>query len=162
MASNGFDCLLIVANLCLHNVTSVEMHESSVMARALVRGQGFEANVILRSDNIRTPDWSKMNQACAEDVCVAYVKFCSHSGGEYSCSYHFSQPGEIQNTVVEIVAKDPRTMHEAESSFGVLSRSGWMPMEIPFAKFTVSVEGAAAPPYCRRRAGQTECWPNPK
>lgn len=158
MATSGLDCLVLVANLCLHSVTTVEIHDSGLGARAEIRGHDFEGDIVLRSDNIFTPDWSRMNNACVEGACVAYFKHCVTSDGAITCDYHFSQPGETQNTLVSISAKNGSELQSAEESIGVLTRSGWTFKEVPLSTFT-KVSDEATPPYCKHRVPQSACWP---
>ena len=158
MSTSALECLVLIANLCLHSVTSIEMRDTGLGASAVVHGRGFEADIVLRSDNFSTPDWSRMNEACAEGICIAYFKHCAANEGAVVCEYHFSQPGEMQNTVVTIISNSRSELQMAETKIGALMRSGWALKEVPLSTFTSESEGST-PPYCKRKAPQSACWP---
>ena len=163
MTISGIECLVAIASLCLRNADSILLKDSGSSARAVVHSKGYEVEILLRSDNIFTPDWSRMAEACANDVCISYYKHCteSKSATEIKCDYYFSQPGETQNTEVTITADDTNILKQAEIGVGVLARAGWIASVIDLSRFERQSD-AASPPYCRRRVPQSACWPIPK
>ena len=158
----SFECLALVANLCVHSAVSIDFNDGGLMSTALIHERSAEIWLLLRSDNIVTPDWSKMNEACKDDVCVAYYKFCApDEKGMPSCTYWFSQPGDRVNKEVTIQAKTDEQVREAEQDLGVVTRYGWIVKEIPFTSFKL-VGQSSGPPYCNRHAPQSACWPASK
>jgi hypothetical protein len=157
---SGIECLVVIAQLCLHDAVRIDFDDSGLGASARVSGRGFQAVIVLRTDNVFTPDWSKMNEACADDSCVAYFKHCQQKAPS-TCDYYFSQPGDAQNTHVTITAKTPDALVQAEQDFGVLTRSGWVTREVSSSGFIV-VSDKAAPPVCGHRSSLSCCWAVPK
>jgi hypothetical protein len=160
MTLGGIECLVVVAQLCLHDALRLDFSDFGLGASAKVSGADFQAVIVLRSDNVWTPDWSKMNQACADDSCVAYFKHCLQKAPT-TCDYYFSQPGDTQNTHVTITAQTADALMHAEQAFGVLTRSGWVIREVSFSAFSV-VSDKATPPLCGHRTPQSSCWPAAK
>jgi hypothetical protein len=158
---SGIECFLIIAHLCIHSVPSVTVEDSTVYKSAIIHGRGFQASVMWDTDNIKTPSWGKMSQLCGFEGCLAYFKHCDLRVKPNQCSYHFSQPGELQNTVVKVTASDASKIQRAESLIGVLVRAGWNTEEILLAKFSINSE-ASEPPYCLGRVPQSACWGEPK
>ena len=157
----SFECLALVANLCVHSATSIDFHDGGLMATAQIHEPSAEIGVLLRSDFIKTPDWSRMNEACKDGICIAYYKFCAPDKDGTSCNYYFSQPGDIVNQSVTITAKTDDLVREAENDLGVVTRSGWIVREIPFTSFKL-VGQSSEPPECKRHAPQAACWPASK
>jgi hypothetical protein len=154
---SGIDCFVILAHLCIHSVPSVSVRDSTLHKNAEIHGPDFDVSVMWNTDNIRTPNWAKMNQACGYEGCIAYFKHCDSTVKLSTCEYHFSQPGERQNTVVEIKAASDTKLRETESAIGVLVRAGWNLEEISLAKFTINSD-ETTPPYCSPRILQSACW----
>jgi hypothetical protein len=147
----------MLVNVCLHQVDDIHVSHTSLGFSATVKAAAVTAEISALSDSFSTPDWRKMSEACEGGVCVAYFKHCSRDEHAASCEYHFSQPGEMQNTTVRLIAKDRESIREAEPKFAVAVRTGWKMAAIPISRFTVESD-AKAPPYCDRKAPQSACW----
>jgi hypothetical protein len=152
-------CLVIVANLCFHDVAHIDIQSPGGLGtRLAVHGTDYSMTVDLGGDNVRTPDWRRMHLACNAGTCVAYYKRCEETTlTRAACEYHFSQPGDEQNTTIQLVAPNPEALAHAESSVGILTRTRVDLVEVSLKSF--SVEGPdKTPPYCERREPQTRCW----
>src|SRR5262245_56428725 len=92
-------CLVIVASLCFHDVSDISLKSPGGLGTTInARGNDYSITVELGGDNIRTPDWTRMQLACAAGACIAYYKRCEEPTLQrVACEYHFSQPGEMQN-----------------------------------------------------------------
>lgn len=152
-----FSCLIILVNICIHQADNIQIQQTTLGFSATLRSGAITAQISALSDNFSTPDWSKMNEACEGGVCVAYFKHCARDNEAQFCEYHFSQPGDMQNTIVRIVAKEHDKIRQAESGFGVAIRTGWKAAVVPFSRFSVE-SSADTPPYCQRRTPQSACW----
>lgn len=152
-------CIVLVANLCLNSVTTLDLNEGGLSGSLInVRGPGYSLVIDPGGDNIRTPDWKRMANACLNGVCVAYFKHCKVAGAATVCEYHFSQPGEIQNTVVRLSGSNREAVTDAEKKIGILARAGINFQVVPLT--ALNTESAESePPYCRSRAQSSECWP---
>lgn len=159
MSSLGVACAVVVASVCLHDAREIRFTDSSNSSSAEVNGIGYTARIIYGSDVISAPDWTRMNTACEDGVCVAYHKWCRNEGT--FCRYQFSQPGDMQNTVIEITALDHAAPSRSESSVAVLAGNGWKMTEVPLTRFYV-VSSTEDPPYCKPRQPQSACWPSSK
>jgi hypothetical protein len=157
--SSGFACLVIVANLCLHTMADVSISDTTTSSWVIVKEQRFEAEIMLRSDSINTPDWSKMNTACAKGACISYFKHCQTDETMAECVYYFSQPGDIQNVSVRILSKNQDGIGEGEKDIGVLARTVAGTHEVPLRAFT-KISGTPSPPYCGRGVPVRTCWPS--
>lgn len=157
MTTLGVSCIMFLANVCMHNVSAIEIHDSGLSAYATVHGEKFVAQINYQSDNFGTPDWDKMNDACANGVCIAYFKTCIASDRQQVCTYEFSQPGDVQNTTIRITA-DSAVMSNSEMAFGILARSGWDLTEIPLSTFTV-ISDPKNEPSCPMWRPRSSCWP---
>ena len=160
MTGIAASCLVLISMLCINRADSIEFQDSGLTASAQVHIRGVLIDVLLRSDNFSTPDWSVMNIACSENVCIAYYKHCTLLKGNNICQYDFSQPGDVRNTEVEITAASPSEIANAETTVGIMVRWGLITTEIPLNRFDV-LSSSTTPPYCGRRQPQSMCWPAP-
>jgi hypothetical protein len=152
-------CVLLVANICLNSVTALDYKQGGLSGPLIsARGPGYTLVIDPGGDNVKTPDWKRMANACTGKACVAYFKHCKTIGTATACEYHFSQPGEIQNTVIRLTGDNREVVTDAETKIGILSRVGIDFEIVPLSALkTESLE--AKPPYCRPRAQSSECWP---
>jgi hypothetical protein len=152
-------CVVLVANICLNNVTALDVNQGGLSGPLMTaRGPGYTLVIDPGGDNIRTPDWKRMASACTNKACLAYFKHCKAAGSATVCEYHFSQPGEIQNTVIRLTGDSRKAVTEAETKIGILSRAGIDLEIVPLS--ALSIESSEdKPPYCRPRAQSSECWP---
>jgi len=152
------ECLVLIAEVCFLSLDQqVSVDSSSLGNSAIVRTATYKATLDWNSDAIRTPDWSRMNSACWQGVCVAYYKHCAVQEHKYVCSYHFSQPGDMANKELRIEADSRKGIEAAEEQIAVLARTGFQFSTISLNRFTIESSGSE-PPYCRRSA-ESSCWP---
>src|SRR5688572_20001857 len=95
-------CLVLILEICFANASRISVDQSSIITIASIDAKDFTAKINANSDDVQTPDWSRMSTACASGVCVAYFKHCSEDEHRHQCTYHFSQPGDMQNKVLTI------------------------------------------------------------
>ena len=157
-AMSGVTCMLFLANICMQNISAVEIHDSGLSASATVHGADYTAEIVFRSDWINTPDWKNMSEACWEGVCIAYNKWCAEKKATAYCEYQFSQPGDTQNTIIKVSAQNQLGLANAEKGLAVLTRNGWDAVQISLEHFTILSE-SQVPPSCGFRKSQTTCWP---
>lgn len=154
-------CTLIIAGICASNISSIRVFDTALGFSAEVGGSDFTAEIIAHSDNIKTPDWSRMNDACEGYLCFAYYKHCKQEGTRHLCEYHFSRPSDLQNTILKLYGKNREAIEAASRSFAVLPE-----LLLDGAKVSISrmdVESPEPkPPYCDVRKGpKASCWPKP-
>jgi hypothetical protein len=147
----------MIAGVCLHDAQDVRIRETSLSSRAQIHATGYDVEVIYGSDVIPAPDWAGMASACADDVCISYHKWCRDDG--LFCRYHFGQPGEMQDIVIEITAHDRAGMQRSEGGIGVMTLDSWKTAEVPLTRFSVTSPSEDAP-YCNPRPAPA-CWPVP-
>jgi hypothetical protein len=153
-------CLAVIANLCIHSAEGIHFADTALVSYAEISGRNFRATLFLRTDNNAPPDWSKMNLTCIGGTCVAYHKHCESRHKRFVCDYYFSQPGDKENSFLQIVVKNAAALKETEMNFGILSRSNWTSGEIGFGQFTILSQSGAAPD-CGARDLPFACWPRP-
>jgi hypothetical protein len=152
-------CVAIVASVCLHHPASVEFSYSATSSWASFQLQDAEGTIRLSADDIKTPDWSRMNIACSGgyDACVFYHKHCTEHNEKFICVYHFSQPGDAANSRVELSARSEPSINAAEKLIGILSSSRWLAAEIPLERFSKLSE-SKWPPLCAAIRPPKSCW----
>jgi hypothetical protein len=155
----GATCTLIIANVCLQNVNTIEIHDSGLSASASVRGETFSAEILYLRDSFSTPDWRRMESACEEGECIAYHKWCSETDKIF-CRYEFSRPGDMANNVIEISANDKRGLLDGERAFEVITDASQGYVEIPLTRFD-KISDTEWTTSCSFRQSQTTCWPAP-
>jgi hypothetical protein len=153
-------CSIIISSICINGATNIAMEEGGLTAYALIVAPEFKAEILIRSDNFSTPDWSSMNDACGEGVCVAYHKYCSQDNGVIKCYYYYSNPGDIKNTVISVSASSKSGVQKAEKLIGAIAGLDRGGVIIPLEKFSIS-SSSESPPYCGRREPSSACWPKP-
>ena len=159
MDDPSLGCLVLLANLCVHSAISIDFEDSGLTGSASIHEQSSKIVVVLHSDDIQRPDWSKMSNACVDGFCISYYKFCSQkeSGDGFSCDYYFSQLGDAENREVTISANNDGQVHDAEAVLGAVAHAGGRVKEIPFSGFRV--EGKEdQPPHCNHREPKSACW----
>jgi hypothetical protein len=152
------ECLILLASICLHQADNIQVKDTSLGFFAIVKVDAATIEISAHSDNFSTPDWSKMSEACESGSCLAYFKHCAGGLSRESCEYHFSQPGDKQNSTIRIIAADSKGIEDVESGIGVAIRTGWQRTVVPLSRFEVE-SSQSTPPYCGRRKPQSACWP---
>ena len=156
MAVAGIECVMIVANLCIHDVVAVEIKDSGLAAWAYIRAESYQAIAEIRSDQINTPDRLRMSDACENDACVKYYKHCE-TAGTVTCHYYFNRLSDESNSYLSITGSTLALVDQAAGKFGAIAeRKNGKLGEIPLAKFTVA-STLASPPVCRRRSPKVPC-----
>jgi len=151
-------CLIVIGNLCLNGSLSVTTVDDSMHTSVRVSAPEYSMSAMLATDNIRTPDWIRMSRACEGAACISYFKHCEQGKERASCVYHFSQPGDLQNTELTIVARDLDGLRTAEQTSGVMARSESSFTRIPLNRLTEESK-STTPPYCDRHKPATACMP---
>src|SRR5690348_4822410 len=149
-------CLLIIANVCFSSAEAVSLHDYGLTSVAVVRAAQYTATLELRTDNILTPDWTRMAVACGENTCVAYFKHCAAASPSRTCDYYFSEPGDAQNTHLAVSFANRQSQSEAEASLSVVVGKGWRSAKIPLT--SLKLESAdTSPPVCPHRDPTAPC-----
>lgn len=153
-------CFVVVAELCLRGIQTVEVKDRALNETVLITGEGFTAYATFRSDFKQTPDWRRMDEACTSGACVAYHKHCVWSANRIRCVYSYSQPGDMENRTISIDAQSEARIKEAEDDIAILVRAGWRTRKI-YLKAMANESADPEPPLCDRHAKQMECWSRP-
>jgi hypothetical protein len=102
------------------------------------------------TDNIVTPDWRKMNEACSENLCFRYFKHCSSSDQETVCYYQFGHPGDEEAVTLRVVASAAEGIIRAEASISVLNDPESRALRLPLNSLHVTSDAPTAP-ICPRK-----------
>src|ERR1700733_3261704 len=129
-------CALIIGGVCLRNAQDVRVTDTSLTSRAEIHAADYDAKIVHGSDVLSPPDWIRMETACADGACVHYHKWCRDDGA--FCRYHFSQPGEMQNIVIELTAHDHAALLRSEGEVGVMAANGLRMTEVPLTRFSIT------------------------
>ena len=139
---------------------NVSTWDTTVSSGLVIKEAAYEATITLHTDYFITPDWAKMDAACADQACIWYFKRCQdqQDAKMFECTYYFSKPGDSQNSVVRIDSLNQAGVEQAEMDIGVLAGPEGGTQEVLLSAFTKASD-SPGPPYCGRGLPGRACWP---
>ena len=113
------DCLALVAAVCLHSSSKVELMRSASGSSAVIQLDSLRVISTFSSDDVQMADASAMSRVCSGKQCFWYSKHCAFEGNLYRCMlyYSLSKGGELKS--IEIFADDEASLLAAASSFSL-------------------------------------------
>lgn len=147
-------CALLVSMVCFRGPVKQKHEESGLWRSDTMSAPGFKAR-IFRGDQLLSPDWRQLSEACFEDACVRYHKHCLTTPGEVHCTYSYAWPADDFLHTLEVSADSPENYAAAERAIGLVPPDRPESKQILLALLGIASALEAAP-TCPSR---TECWP---
>ena len=138
-------CVVLIKLLCFQGAVAETRQKLGLDVRHTITSRDYVAEMS-RSDNITTPDWRRMAEACAGVLCVRYHKHCFTVDDKTICEYWFGRPGDDEARFVRVTAHSKNELAKAEDGIAVLSETRSRTPRVPLRLFALESEVPAPPP----------------
>ena len=149
-------CALVVSLLCFHGKVVSHVESAAVSSNVIVTSKNYVAT-IWGSDNVYTPDWRTMSEACVERACYRYLKHCAPVSGKIQCRYYFGVPGDQEARELQLEASSSGKLRSGEKDIFLLVSVQHASPAFPLSALTIESK-AESPKPCPRDE-ENKCFP---
>lgn len=138
-------CTFVFGLLCFEDPIESTREHLAVAGVVVTTSAGYVADT---RPVMVMPDWRKMSETCAADLCFRYFKHCGPADTSVVCDYWIGRFGDIWEAapfILTITALSQEAMAQAEMSISVLSDPKSRTLRVPLALFRVVSQEKEAP-----------------
>ena len=141
-----FECLALVAAICLNQNASVEVVSDSIWGGARITVDSTQIRSIIRSDSGVFPDRRRMQRYCMGEKCLYYHAYCAQEGERYFCRISYNEAADRFSRRLEIYSPDRGQMAASLRRLRLAIAGGRYLFPLSGFRETSS---APYPPWCR-------------
>jgi hypothetical protein len=149
-------CTTIVSLLCFQGAVKTHLAPGAIAPHQVVTAKAYTVTV-WSSDNIYTPDWRTMSEACIGARCYRYLKHCASASRKITCDYSFGIPGDDSALEIQLEARSYEELKRAVANILLIS-----PEQSELSKFSLgafAIESESHIPKACPRREPNKCMP---
>ena len=147
-------CAALVSMVCFEGPVKVRHADGGLWRSDTIAAHGFKA-LIFHGDAYEAPDRRQMSEACIEEFCVRYHKYCVATAGEVRCEYAYAWPADEFLHTLAVSAASAENYADAERAIALVPPDRPESVQLALASLGVASD-ARATPTCPQRI---DCWP---
>ena len=143
-----FQCLAVVAAICIHNSAVIEVVANASWSGARIAIRSTRITSVISSDVMIFPDRRRMNSYCHGSICIYYHMYCSMLPSGYTCRLTYTLPDMTFSRSAEIVSPTRAEMNDILNTLELVPYYTARPVKLSAFDRRSSNPNS---PYCRPR-----------